>query len=141
VWSLSRVDEERVVDLQDEPGGDDAHVLLPHRLGDGVEVLLVGLVEAVAPNPLGPVEGMNTSATSNGGDRRLEVLDVGLQQLLADVADRPDAVDAAQRADGGRVLLEVLGVVLGKSSNSFCHDGAMRLVFMSGSKPPRRSLT
>ena len=35
------VDQERVVDLEDEPGGDDGQVLLTHGLGDRVEVLLV----------------------------------------------------------------------------------------------------
>ena len=108
------VDQERIVDLEDEPGVDDGQVLLPHRLGYGREVLLVAGVVLVAPE----------AARPGGWDERLghverldgcpEVVDVGLQQLLADVADRATTDDAAKRGDGRRVLLEVLRVVLGE---------------------------
>ena len=108
------VDEERVVDLQHEPGGDDRQVLLAHRLGDRGEVLLVRAVVLVAPEPTRSGRRHEHVGDVVAGDRRLEVVDVGLQQLLTDVADRALADDPAQRGDRRRVLLEVVGVVLGE---------------------------
>ena len=82
------VDEPRIVDLQDEAGLDDAEVLLAHRLGDGVEVLLVVLVVVVLAEPAGAGGGHEDVGDIEPLARRLEVLDVDLQQLLAGVRDR-----------------------------------------------------
>src|SRR5437588_295178 len=45
-------DQARVVDLQQEAGGHDRRVLLAHGLGNGEEVVLVGLVVEVGLPPL-----------------------------------------------------------------------------------------
>ncbi len=108
------VDQPRIVDLQDESGLDDAEVLLAHRLGDGVEVLLVVLVVLVLPEAAGAAGGHEDVGDIEPFACRLEVLDVDLQQLLPGVRDGALGDDPAQRADGRRVLLEVLGVVLGE---------------------------
>ena len=106
------VDEERVVDLQHESGVHDRQVLLAHRLGDRGEVLLVSAVVLVATEPARSRRRHEHVCDVVLRRRSLEVVDVGLQQLLADVADRAVADDPAQRGDRGRVLLEVVGVVL-----------------------------
>ena len=108
------VDEERVVDLQHEPGSDDRQVLLAHRLGHRGEVLLVRAVVLVAAEPTRARGRHEHVGDIVVGDRRPEVVDVDLQQLLTDVADRALADDPPQRCDRRRVLLEVVGVVLGE---------------------------
>ena len=80
----------RVVDLEDEARVDDRLVLGLHRVGDGVEELLLRLVEVVGalqldrPGRDGRDERLLEALTSEG---RLEVGDVGLDRRLPSIGD------------------------------------------------------
>ena len=80
----------RVVDLEDETRVDDHLVLGLHRVGDGVEELLLRLVEVVGalqldrPGRDGRDERFLEVLT---GQRRLEVSDVGLDRRLPAIGD------------------------------------------------------
>ena len=92
-----------VVDLQQEAGIDDRLVLLVHRIGEGGEIFLLRPVIVVA------VEHFEVARRQRGdegfldpgaGERGLEIGDVGLYLLLADIGDRAAAAEPAQAGRG-----------------------------------------
>ena len=95
----------RVVDLEQEARVDDGPVLLAHRLGDGEEILLLGLVVGV-PVPVLDVRGRDGGDEDLGGARAgkcySQVPEVGLQQRVPLVGDRAGAREVRGRRAGAR---------------------------------------
>ena len=91
---LPAVRQVRVVDLQDEARVRDRLVLLRHRVGDGEEELFFGLVVLVVQPVLHRAGRNRRQVAFDAADalhRGLQVGDVFLVGVLADVLDRPDA--------------------------------------------------
>jgi hypothetical protein len=80
-----------VVDLKNEAGGDDRLVFDAHGFGDGEHIVLITLVETIAPVDFEARRrggGEEYVLGSGGRDRQLDLL---LERSLADVSDRPGA--------------------------------------------------
>src|SRR3990172_9019384 len=111
--ALEEAGERRVVDLEDEAGTDDGEVLLTHRLGDGEEVLLLGLVVLVDAQSLGRRRRHEGLEGAGFLRRRLQVGDVGLDGGLPFVADGTRANQRQVAADPpARARPEVVGLVV-----------------------------
>ena len=110
------VGEERIVDLQQEPGVDDRLVFGAQRGADGMEELLLAAVVLVRPDAAWRDRRHERGVMPGAFQGGLEVVDVTLQRLLAAICHRADADQRHHRHDGpaDHRLLEVLGVVLGK---------------------------
>ncbi len=77
----------RIVDLQDQAGGDDGLVFDPHRLGEGEHILFVALVIAVVPIDLeAPRRRRREEHVLGSGGRERDV-DLALEADLPDVSD------------------------------------------------------
>jgi len=67
------VGEERIVDLQQEPGVDDRLVFGAQRGADGVEEFFLAAVVLVDPTPLGATAGMNAALMPGAFQSGLEM--------------------------------------------------------------------
>ena len=85
--------EARVVELQHDSGLDDLPVFLAHRVGAGVEELLVGLVVFVVDARAAGRRDCGHEAFRDPGraHRRLQVGDVGPQHIAAGTGERAGA--------------------------------------------------
>ena len=106
--------EERIVDLQREPGIDDRLVLGAQRRADGVEVFFLALVVVVETNTAWRDGRHERIFNAGRGERRLEIVDVALQRLEVAIADWTGAHQRHERQDRAAEhrILEVLRVVL-----------------------------
>src|SRR5262249_13735030 len=112
----------RVVDLEHEARVDDCSVLLVERVGQGLLVLLVGLVEAVGQRgeDVGRRDGRQEHLLVGPAlHRDSQIVDIGLHCRLAPVGDRPRAdVDAelACVAASAEALRDAIGprVIVGE---------------------------
>ncbi len=114
---LPGIGEIGIVDLQDEAGVDDRLVFFAHRCGNGEEILFGGFVIFV-------LHPMLHGAGSDGREkslcvllaleRRLQIGDVGVDFILADILERLDAIEhPGVMADGGpAAAVEILGELL-----------------------------
>ena len=101
----------RIVELEDKPGIEDGLVFLAHRLGPGVKELLVAVVIGVG-NPVGAAGrdgGHETFRSPRCLQRRFEIVDVGLERILAGVSERTNA----DRPGGGPGTHEHAGLAVG----------------------------
>ena len=84
-------DQRRKVDLEQEPGVEDRLVLFAHRLAEGEEILIVTLVVFVLHARDRRGRRHEPFIGARRRHRRLQVADVALELLVADIADRADA--------------------------------------------------
>ena len=86
--------ELRIVDLNQEAGRDDRLILLAHGLADRMEIVLRRLVILVLV-PVLDIGGRDRRDENlrdvEARERGLEIVEVGLQFLVAPVGDRPGA--------------------------------------------------
>ena len=92
--------QERVVDLQDQPGVEDRLVLDPQRVGDRVDELLLGRVRALRPAHARDARRRDDRQEAPDdvdlGQPGLDVVDVALQLGLPRVRQRAGALPAAR---------------------------------------------
>ena len=80
-----------VVDLQDQPRGDDRLVFDAHRLGKRIDIVLVGLVVAIGPIDFKAGRRRRCQKDVVGSGCRDGDVDFLLELGLADIADRTGA--------------------------------------------------